>query len=210
MDDKQRHRRLRLLIAKLNKERKKQAKQIDILCNDLIAAQRDFIKKLNTINFTANFYESIIATTDLSSLLYAAVKHIKEEIADVNVTFFLRQADSFELHMFDSVQPIALLEKQRLESCFSPELIDDICKSNKLCALDEMFAMGLQGSLAGLNKYSAVTIPLELLGLSLGFILIYRSSKNKLSPEELSNITAVTRGFSRAIQARQVLLHTAD
>jgi hypothetical protein len=35
--DKQRHRRLRLLIKKLNKERKKQAKKIDILCNDLIA-----------------------------------------------------------------------------------------------------------------------------------------------------------------------------
>ena len=210
MDNKQRHRRLRLLIVKLDRERKKQAKQIDILCNDLIAAQRDFIKKLNTINFTANFYESIIETTDLSGLLYAAVEHIKEEIEDVNVTFFLRQADSFELHMFDSVQPIALLEQQRLESCFSPELMDDICKSNKLCTLDEMFAMGLQGSLAGLNKFSAVTIPLGLLGSSLGFILIYRSSKNKLSPDELSNIAAVTRGFSRAIQARQALLHTAD
>lgn len=201
---------MRLLLKKLNKERKKQAKKIDILCNDFIGAQREFIKKLNTINFTANFYESIIATSDLSNLLYAVVKHIKEEITDVNVTFFLCQEDNFELHMFESDHPIALHEKQNLENCFSPELMDQICKSNKTCTLDEMFAMGLQGSLAGLNKFSAVTIPLGLLGSSLGFILIYRSSKNKLTLDDLGNLTAVTRGLSRAIQARQALLHSAD
>jgi len=40
--------------------------------------------------------------------------------------------------------------------------------------------------------------------------LIYRSSENKLTPDELNNISAVTGGLSRAIQARQVLLHSAD
>ena len=66
MDSKQRKKRLRLLIGKLNKERKKQAKKIDILCNDLIAAQRDFIKRLSTISFTADFCESIIGVSDLN------------------------------------------------------------------------------------------------------------------------------------------------
>ena len=60
MDHKQRYRRLRLLIARLNKERKKQAKKTDILCNDLIAAQRGFIKRLGTISFAADFYEAIV------------------------------------------------------------------------------------------------------------------------------------------------------
>ena len=60
MDDKQRHRRLRLLIKKLNKDRKKQNQKIDILCNDFIGAQRNFIKRLGIINFVANFYESIL------------------------------------------------------------------------------------------------------------------------------------------------------
>ncbi len=88
VDDKQRHRRVRLLIKNLNKKRKKQAEKIDILCNDFIAAQRDFIKSLKTISFIANFYESIIGITDLNSLLYTAVKLIKEENADTNVTSF--------------------------------------------------------------------------------------------------------------------------
>lgn len=208
MDHKQRHRRLRLLIRKLNKERKKQAQKIDILCNDFISAQRDFIKRLNTINFTASFYEAILGTTDLSSLLYAAGKLIKDEIPDSKVTFFLLQNDNFELYMFEGDQPITL-EKQHLENCFTPELVDNICKSNKLCTLDDMFAMGLQDNLVRLSKISAVTLPLRRLGSSLGFILIYRLSRDKLTPDELSNISAVTYGLSRAIQSYQSLLHSA-
>jgi len=145
VDDKQRHRRLRLLIKKLNKDRKKQNQKIDILCNDLIAAQRNFIKRLGIINFAANFYESILGTTDLNKLLYTAVEFIKAENEDVNITFFLRQEESFELHMFESDRPIAV-EKQYIENCFSQELIDSISKSNKVCTLDDMFAMGLQGN----------------------------------------------------------------
>jgi len=209
VDDKQRQKRLRLLIKRLNKERKTQAKKIDILCNDLIAAQREFIKRLDTIAFTANFFEAIIGTTDLSGLLVTADKLIKDEIPDVNIAFFLRQADSFALHVFESDQPITL-GKQHLENCFTPELVDNICKSNKLCALDDMFAMGLQGNLIELNKISAVTIPLSQLGSSLGFILIYRSSANKLTADELNNISAVSYGLSRAIASRQALCRLAD
>ena len=207
--DHTRQEKMRLLISKLNKERKKQAKKIDILCNDLIAAQRDFIEKLKTISFTANFYEAIVGTTDLSSLFYTAGKLIKEEIPDANIAFFLRQQDNFELHLFESDHPITL-EKQRPENCFTSEWVDNICKLNKICTLDDMFAMGLQGNLVGLNKISAVTIPLGQFGPSLGFILIYRSSQNKLTPDELNNISAVTRGLSRAIQSCRVLLHSAD
>ena len=209
MDDKQRHRRLRLLIKKLNKDRKKQNQKIDILCNDLIAAQRNFIKRLGVISFVANFYESIVGTTDLNKLLYTAVEFIKAENEDINVTFFLRQEESFELHMFESGRPIAV-EKQYIENCFSQELIDSISKSNKVCTLDDMFAMGLQGNLNELNKISAVTIPLGLLGSSLGFILVYRSSENKLTADEIGRISAVISGLSRAITSCQTLSSAAD
>jgi hypothetical protein len=209
VEDKQRHKRLRLLIKKLNKKRKKQAKKIDILCNDFVSAQRDFIKSLKTISFIANFYESIIGITDLNSLLFSVVQLYKEEISDVNVTFFLRHSDNFELFMFESEQPI-ILEKQHLENSFTTELMDNICKSNKVCTIDDMFAMGLQGNLNGLNKISGVTIPLGQPGSSFGFVLVYRSSENKLTTEEINNISAVTCGLSRAILSCQTTLHSAD
>ena len=209
MDNKQRHRRLRLLIRELNKERKKQAKKIDILCNDLIAAQRNFIKRLNTISFTASFYEAIVGTTELNTLILTAGKLIKDEIPDSNVAFFLRQGESFELHMFESEKPINL-EKEHLENCFTAELVSNICKLNKICTLDDMFAMGLQGKLTVLNKISAVTMPLGQLGSSLGFILIYRSSQNKLTIDELNNIAAIAPGLSRAIQSCQIPSQPVD
>jgi hypothetical protein len=218
--DEQRHRRLRLLVKKLNKERKRQARKIDILCNDLIAAQRSFIKRLSTISFIANFCESIVGATDLNSLLYTAVRIIKGETADAGIIFFLKHNDdpsaglraSFELHAFESSQPITFEKglafdsaREGLEACFGPELMDGICKSNKVCTLDDMFAMGLQGNLVGLNKISAVTIPLGLSGVSLGFMLLYRSSQKKLTTEEIERISAITYGLSRAIASCRAL-----
>jgi hypothetical protein len=219
VDPKQRYGRLRLLISKLNKERKKQTKKIDILCNDLIAAQRDFIKRLDTISFAANFYETIAGITELNSLILTASNLIKDKTADANVAFFLRQSDplrteanetsNFELYIFESTQPI-LLEKQGFENCFTPEVVDNICKSNKICTLEDIFGMGLQGNLTCLNAISAATIPLSQPGPSLGFILIYRSSQNKLSSDELNNTAAISPGLSRAIASCRVLCRTAD
>lgn len=209
MHDKNRNKRLRLLVKKLNKERKKQAKQIDILCNDLIAAQRDFIKRLKTISFIANFYESIIGKTDLNNLLHRAVELIKEKADGADITFFLRQAESFELHTFESSRAVGS-EKQHIESCFSPELIDNVCASNKVCTLEDMFAMGLQGNLVELGKTSAVTIPLDTSCPLSGFILVYRSSEKKLTADEIHDISAVTYGLSQAISSCRTFSHSSD
>ncbi|MHC4741131.1 MAG: GAF domain-containing protein [Planctomycetota bacterium] len=202
----QRHIRLRRLTKELNKQRKRQAKQIDILCNDFIAAQKDFIRRLNIINFTSGFYESILGATDLNSLLYTTVKLMKEELENANVTFFLRQGETFEVHIFESPRPVTL-ENQHLENCFRPEVMDNICRANRVCTIEDMFEMGLEGGLAGLNNISAVTIPLSGAGSSVGFILVYSSSEKKITPDDLKNILAVTTGLSQAIQSCRKLLH---
>ena len=212
MDQKQRHKRLRLLVHKLNHERKRQARKIDILCNQFISAQQDFIQRLNTICFTANFYEAIVGIGDLNSLLHTACRLIKDEIPDVNMAFFLRQAGGFKSRLWgdcESDQP-TVPGRQHLENYFAPELVNSICESNKVCTLDDMFAMGLQGSTGGLNKISAVTVPIGLFGSSLGFMLIYRPSQNKITAADLHNISAIIPGLSRAIQSCHVPLHAAD
>jgi hypothetical protein len=209
VDIERRDRRLRLLIRRLNQERKKQAKKIDILCNDLIAAQRDFIRKLDSIGFTANFYESIVGINDLSTLFYTAGKLVKDEIPNANVAFFVRGENSFKLHMSESSRPISL-GKQDLENCFTSELVANICKSNRICRLEEMFAMGLEGNLARLNRISAAAIPLGQQASPMGFILIYRSSRDKLTGDELNKITAVAPGLSQAIQSCQVVCHSGE
>ncbi|MCX5635727.1 MAG: hypothetical protein NTW55_07820 [Planctomycetota bacterium] len=209
MNEKLRRKRLRLLVIKINKERKRQGLKIDVLCKDLIGAQKEFIKQLDTISFAATFYESIIGITDTGGLFYMTSRFIREKIPNANVVFILRQADSFELHLFESDQPITL-NKQQLENCFTPEIVDNICKSNRICTLDDMFAMGLQGNLTVLNKIAAAAIPLGSFAATLGFILIYRSAQNKFADSELNNITAITQGISRAIQSCQIFSHAND
>ncbi len=205
------------MIKKLNKARRKQAQKIDILCNDLIEAQREFIKRLGTISFVASFCESIVGVTDLNYLLSTTVKLVKAEIGRTKISFFLCQGpaqgeETVQVHVFESSDDEALdsgaTEESgpgQLESYFSPELVENICKSNKVCHLHDMFAAGLQGNLAELNKISAVTIPLGQFGSSLGFILMYRSSQERISAEDIKRISAITYGLSRAISSCQAL-----
>ena len=202
MKEKLRYKRLRLLVSKVNQARKKQAKKIDLICNDLICAQRKFIKSLSSFSFTANFYEAIIAKTDLKELFSIAGRLIKDKIGDVNIVFFIRQQDGFEMYAVSSAQTSSS-HNQQLESYFTDELVENICQSNKLCALDEMLEMGLQAGPNFLNKISAVTIPLSISGTSHGFILIYQGSDQKLSRDDISNIAAVAPGLARAINCNK-------
>ena len=213
VNDERRNKRLRLLISQLNKERKKQAKQIDILCNDFVAAQKDFIKALNTIGFAADFYGAIAGLTELNELLFAAGNLVKDQIPDANVAFFLLapsiaegvQADNFELHIFESDQPIDL-EDRRIENFFTAELVGNIAKSNRICTIEDMLAMGLAGSPACLEKISTAAIPLSTPASSMGFVLIYRSSHNQLTANELKAVAQITPGLGRSIASCRALI----
>lgn len=210
LKDRLRHNRLRLLLKNLNKQRKKQAKQIDILCNDFVAAQKDFIGKLNVIHFTADFYESIVGTTSLSALLHTTVARIKDELGEASVTFFLRQEDNFELHIFEASSPRPA-DARNLENQFSPELMDSICRANRICTLDDMLNMGLRVNASHLNMLSAVTLPLGVLSSSEGFILLYRSShQHGLEPYHLNKLAAIRHGLSRAIVSSRELTRSAE
>jgi hypothetical protein len=205
----ERHQKLLAVLKKASRERKKQAKQIDILCNDMINAQRDFIKRLKTIDFRANFYESIMGITDLNSLLSTTADILKKDNLQANIVFFLRQGESLEIYNSDD-NHLNFPDEQRIENYFSPELISNICISNKICGVEEMFEMGLQGSLTCLNAITASTIPLDSLGSAQGFMLIYRPSEKKFRKEEIDKIYTVSTGLSLAICSCKALMHSSD
>ena len=73
--------------------------------------------------------------------------------------------------------------------------------------LDDMLTMGLQLKPSLLSKISAAVIPLVRSGLSVGFILIYRWSGQKLQTDELKNILAVTNGLASAIVSCQAICY---
>lgn len=198
MSQSQRQRRLRLLVRKLNQERKRQAKQVDILCNDLIAANRGFVKRLDGVGFAAGFYKALLGTSNLRNLLTRAADLIEKEVPGVRVAFFLRQNADCELYALDGRHGLRC-GGRRLEDCIDAELADSICKSNKRCTLDDMFSMGLEGNLKGLREVSMTTLPLKDLGRALGFILLYRPLPRRLTSQELHKVGLITCGLSHAI-----------
>jgi hypothetical protein len=207
VSEEKRNNRLRQLISRLNKERKKQARQIDILCNDLIAAQKQFVKELKVIGFAADFYESITGLTDLNELLVTAGGLLKDQVPDSNVAFFLLQNNNFEMHIFESDQPIEL-EDKRIENFFTLESVEAIAQSNRICTIDDMLAMGLEGNPLCLEKVSAVGLPLNHHGCSLGFVLLYRAFQHPFCREELKALEQISTGLTRAIAAARTLVNS--
>jgi hypothetical protein len=207
MDQNQRQKRLRRLVKAVNKQRKRQASQIDILCKDLIAAQRDFLHRLGGVSFAAHFYKSLLGATGSRSLLSQAARGIQEELPGVNVSFFLRRAEGMGSYVSHRKETL-LVGDQPLEEYFSADLIDNICKANRPCAVDEMFGMGLEGNPEGFKQLSFATLPLSDLGRSLGFVLLSRRKSQSLTAAELHRVGLITCGLSHAIAACRLPLHS--
>ena len=154
-------------VKKLNQIRHKHSQKIDILCNDMVGMQRDFIEQLGLLTFTVNFYESIAGQTNMSNLLDIAAEHIREFVKNSNVAVFLLETGGFELHMADD-SPIKF-DSAMIESYFTPEVVNEISRSNRICSLDDMCEMGLQGKPGVLSKISAAAVPLGRFAEPVGF-----------------------------------------
>ncbi len=200
MSQTERSKRLRLLINRLNKQRKLQASQIDILCNDLIGAQRSFLQRLQDIGFAAEFYRSLLGGADVNGILVRAGRVIRQELPGAGVAFFLRQSDGFELHACREDESL-YGEHPGPQDDFDPELVDSICKHNKPCTRDDIIAMSTANTLAALRNYSLATLPLSDLGRSLGFVLLSCPLPQVLNAADLRRISPVMCGLAQAIRA---------
>ncbi len=203
MHDTSRNKRIRTLVKTLNAERKKQSARIDILCNDFVAAQKDFLEALNRLSFTADFYESLLAAAEVDDVFSIAAEHIKARVSDPNVAVFVRGSDGFELRMFESA-PGDRLPDYPLESCFNAEVVNQVCTSNRISSLDELLEMGLQANPKAAEHLSAFAIPFGPSGASAGFILLYRSNEKPITPGQLKYAAAITTGLASAIGAHRL------
>jgi hypothetical protein len=200
MKDSKRNSRIRLLVKHLNCRRKKQAAQIDLLCNDIIKAHSDFIDTVRTLSFAAEFYELLIGIDDLDCLLYTSARLIKRHLPDANLVFFITHSHNHRVYAFDC-DTDQTQTHYRIERYFTNELVTALTRLNKPCGMDELLQMGLQVSPAVLKDISAGTMPIAAAGSVSGFILIYQDSAQTLNVERIKFLSPAGRGLSRAIRA---------
>jgi len=204
MQQKTRHARLRLLIRKLNTERKSQAQKIDIICNDLISAQRDYIKALNRISFEASFYESLLASAGLDELLRVAAGLIEHQIPGTMVSFLLRRSERFEWHGCRT-ENLTSPPTEQFKKHIEEDLAVNICTLNKACNVADAYPFEYQQETEGFGKHSVMAVPLTIEKVCAGAILIWHSEESRPKQEQLADIGAVSSGLAKAIAISQVL-----
>ena len=190
------------VIRSLHTCQKKQAGKIDVLCRDMVSAHRDFSSKLARTSFAASYYESLLGCNGLDDLLNTAVKGIREAVKEIDAAIFLLSENGFDVHIADTgvADPV---EKRQFQHWFTRELVRSVSQMNRICSLDQLLHMGLQGSPATLKTISLAAIPLGRFGQAVGFVLVYRPAHLPLQAEELSRLAAVSSGLHEAIGSFQ-------
>lgn len=203
MSQTERHKRFRLLVRKLHQQRKQQANQIDILCNDLIGAQRSFLQRLQDIGFAAEFYRSLLGGTDVNSLLARAGRVLRQELPGAGVAFFLRHADGCAVQGCQSDESL-YGGQPGAEEFLDPELASHVCRYNRPCTLEDLKTLHAEADWEKLERFSLVTLPLADLGRPLGFVLLYCLRPQVLTVPEVQRISPALAGLAQAIRAVQV------
>ncbi len=193
------HKRALEVIRALRSRHDKQARQIDILCNDMVSAHREFSMKLASLNFVVSLYEALLSGYDCEQILDIAVQSIRGNIEGASVAIFLLEDNGFNVQLADAGLSDHI-EVTHFQEWFTRRLVDHISQSNRVCSLEQMLRMGLQGPPAIMKTLSAAAVPLGRFGQGLGFIFVYRHAGHPLTAEELSRVAAISSGLREAIQ----------
>jgi len=202
MTDDTRQRRVRALVRELNRRRKKQALKADILCNDLLTAQRAFVGQLREIAFAAAFYKTLIGPSDLHELMAAAAGLIRQQFPACGVAFFLRDEHGEQVSVFDSDRPVDPI-RDSLEACLHGRLIDPVCAAGKPCTLDDLRELGMSAEPHWLRSISAVAVPLCRPPERIGFIFLYAPLGQPLAARQTAALAGLAPTLAKAIQALQ-------
>lgn len=188
------------VIRDLRNSRRKQSEKIDILCHDMVSAHRDFSMKMAQLNFVVSFHESLLRCTEMEELLDTAVKGIRDAVCEADAAVILLSENGFDVHIADhsSSEPV---EKKQFRHWFTRNMVNTISQMNRICTLDELLRMGLQGPPGMIKTVSLAAIPLGRLGQGVGCILLYRRAEMPLQTEELSRVAAISGGLREAIQS---------
>jgi len=176
----------------------KQAQQIDILCNNIVSAHEDFSLRLSRLNFAVVFYEALLSACDRDQLLDTTVQCIRTHIDEASAAVFLLEDNGFNVYLADA----GLSQQVQLHSFrdwFTHRLVDHISRTNRVCSLEQLMRMGLQGPPAILKTLSAAAVPLGRFGQGLGFIFVYRHAARPLTSEELSRVAGISSGLRDAL-----------
>ena len=197
MNSTARNKRVRLMVKTLNKDRKKQARQIDLLCHDLIDAQRAFVRRLETIGFAAGLYKSLLGAQNTEHVLRILVNEVQSLMPSMDINLVLRQDEKCKIYPLETTTR----DEGHPVDAFDGPLVNAVCRANKTCHLDDLLGMGLSISPQKASRIQMTTLPMPQGGRCMGFIVL-TSPANVTVPVNLTErIALVVSGVSQAVLA---------
>ena len=194
--------RLRQLVRKLCHIRRTQKKQIDILCNDILAAHGNFINHLKNFRFAADFYESILSVNDPDLLAKAVGEFFNNNLNGVNTAVVFMVSGQPQVHIYATDPNLEDIPSQ-ISPYLTGRMVQMVCQTGSICTADELCKMGFFAGPAVLKKISLAAIGLNKAGPAQGMIVAYRSTENPLISGELTQAASVVGGLCTASKNMQ-------
>jgi hypothetical protein len=196
--------RIRRLVHRLNRRRKEQAAQIDILCGSLIESQRKFLAQLGQMNILLGYYETILAAATAETVLDSTVQYIARNTPGTAAAIYLQ--NSFTARAVNA--EAAQFPCEDIEASFTQDVCEAICGSARSVDVQEMLEAGLQMSPKLLKTLAIAAIPFGRAAGPRGFILLYRQALRQFSDDELKTVCWLTVPLAAALE--QCTVHAAD
>lgn len=206
MSQKNRNERVRLMVKALNKDRKKQARQIDLLCHDLIDAQRAFVRRLEAIGFAAGLYKSLLGVQDTEQILRILNNEVQLLLPSMDVNFVIRQTNGCKIYPLEATTR----DEGHPVDAFDGALVDAVCRANKTCQLDDLLGMGLSVSPQKASRVQMTTLPLPQGGRCMGFIVLTSPANTTVPSGMVEQIALVGSGISQALLATEKVSRSAS
>lgn len=170
-----------------------------MLCRDMVDAHSQFVLKMSQLNFVAAFYETLLAARDVEMLIDLAAMVFQQHLKNSSTAVFLLDGRGYGIHIGSGSR--SLIEKEVFENWFSPTVVAEISRNNKVCTMQEMLAMGVQANPASLKHLAAIAVPLGQLGHGVGFVFLYRPADMPFDQHEASMASAAASGLRSAIMS---------
>jgi hypothetical protein len=193
------------MVKNLNRQRHQTARQIDIVCMDLVAAQRRFVDHYKKAVFSISFYEKLLACTNFQTMLTIAAAELSPALDNANVSFFYRQDDKIRCFVSENGQPF---EQDDFSDCFTDELVTEVINCNSIMNLNQLIALGLSATPSFLAGINAFTVPMSAENTEAGFILLWKKGNLDSKMAEYAHIIAP--GLSHAISRLMPQPQSAD
>jgi hypothetical protein len=187
------------MVKALNKDRKKQARQIDLLCHDLIDAQRAFVRRLETIGFAAGLYKSLLGAQNTEHVLRILVNDVQSLMPSMDINLVLRQDDRCKIYPLETTTR----DEGHPVDAFDGPLVNAVCRANKTCHLDDLLGMGLSISPQKASRIQMTTLPMPQGGRCMGLIVLTSPANATVPANIIERITLVVSGISQAVLATE-------